>query len=256
MTGAGIAAGPRFDHYDWRTKDRGGREAMLRFGPQDGPVVIVAPPLFEEANRTRALIVAILRDLADRRIGGVLPDLPGQGDSVTRLETLSFLDLRQGHDGVVDAVRRAGGIAYGVGIRSGALLDTSQLLRGRWYLAPQDGPDLLRELRRIKQATMPGRLSEDWYVTTGLADDAAAPPVEIAGNMMSTALVAGLGSTHFHTPQTASIVRVVRLVGDAAAADRHLAGPALWRRSEPGVDLDLAAILADDIAHWIARCEG
>ena len=38
---------------------------MLRFGPRDGPVVIAAPALFEEANRTRAFLVRILRLLGD-----------------------------------------------------------------------------------------------------------------------------------------------------------------------------------------------
>ncbi len=66
------------DHYDWP----GGREAMLRFGPTNGPVMIVAPPLFEEANRTRAFVVTILRALAERGIASALPDLPGTGESL------------------------------------------------------------------------------------------------------------------------------------------------------------------------------
>lgn len=41
---------------------------MLRFGPAAGPVVVVALPLFEEANRTRAFAVAILRALAERGV--------------------------------------------------------------------------------------------------------------------------------------------------------------------------------------------
>ncbi len=49
---------PRIDHYDWS----GGREALLRFGPDTGPVVILALPLFEEANRTRTFAVACCAD--------------------------------------------------------------------------------------------------------------------------------------------------------------------------------------------------
>ena len=49
--------GPRFDRYEWA----GGREAMLRFGPDAGPLVVAVLPLFEEANppgapRTRAIV--------------------------------------------------------------------------------------------------------------------------------------------------------------------------------------------------------
>src|SRR4051812_44244910 len=73
------------DHYDWA----GGREAMLRFGPDTGPVVIAAMPLFEEANRTRTFIVSILRMLAGHGIATALPDLPGAGESLTETEYAS-----------------------------------------------------------------------------------------------------------------------------------------------------------------------
>jgi len=33
-----------------------------------------------------------------------------------------------------------------------------------------------------------------------------------------------------------------------------IAGPALWRRAEPGNDPALIEALGDDIAHWIATC--
>jgi hypothetical protein len=41
-----MTAGLRIDRYRWS----GGEEAVLRFGPDDGPVVVVTAPLFEEAN--------------------------------------------------------------------------------------------------------------------------------------------------------------------------------------------------------------
>ena len=59
-------------HYDWA----GGREALWRFGPDTGLVVVAALPLFEEANRTRTFVVTVMRMLAKRGIAGVLPDLP------------------------------------------------------------------------------------------------------------------------------------------------------------------------------------
>src|ERR1700741_3511005 len=71
-------SGRVIDHYDWA----GGREAMLRFGPDTGPVVIAVIPLFEEANRTRAFIVTILRALAGLGIASAVPDLPGTGESL------------------------------------------------------------------------------------------------------------------------------------------------------------------------------
>src|SRR3546814_8095624 len=73
--------------YDWA----GGTEAMLRFGPDTGPVVVLALPLFEEANRTRAFAVTMLRALAERGVASVLPDLPGQGRSEEHTSELQSL---------------------------------------------------------------------------------------------------------------------------------------------------------------------
>jgi hypothetical protein len=128
-------------HYDWP----GGREAMLRFGPAEGPVVVAALPLFEEANRTRAFVVTILRMLTERGIAGALPDLPGTGESLVPTAGLCLADLRTAF------ACAAGAGAYSVGIRSGTLLDTSASLAGRWHLAQQDGPDLAGELARIRR---------------------------------------------------------------------------------------------------------
>src|SRR3546814_14813430 len=62
--------------YDWA----GGTEAMLRFGPDTGPVVVLALPLFGEDNRTRAFAVTMLRALAERGVGSWLTALPGRGE--------------------------------------------------------------------------------------------------------------------------------------------------------------------------------
>jgi hypothetical protein len=102
------------DHYDWA----GGREAMLRFGPDTGPIVIAALPLFEEANRTRAFMVTICRALAERGMGSAIPDLPGQGESLVPTEQTDLGDLRE---------------AY------------------RAQLTPQSGADLVRDLERVRQ---------------------------------------------------------------------------------------------------------
>lgn len=243
--------GPSIDSYEWA----GGREAMLRFGPEDGAVVVLALPLFEEANRTRAFGVSILRALAGRGIGGVLPELPGQGESEVATALMTLADLRT-------AFAAAPG-THTVAIRSGALL--VDVARPGWFLAPQDGPALLRELSRVKGSALTGEL------------------VEVAGNLLSRALLDDLQTaTHPGEPkategQRRSPVamsnealptladpsqlgprlrggRVVRLTSDRQPADRHVEGQPLWRRAEPGNDLVLAEILAADIAEWIVSC--
>ena len=239
--------GPRIDSYEWAAR----REAMLRFGPDDGPVVVLALPLFEEANRTRAFGVSLLRSLAERGIGGVLPELPGQGESEVPAVEMRLADLRAAFAAVPGT--------HTVAIRSGALMVDQ---RKHWLLAPQDGSSLLRELARVKGAPLAG------------------DPVGVAGNVVGRDMLdqladafhpgAGRGpgavsnEGHSTSPDPSQrgpgprrvgpLGRIVRLAGDRREADRHVDGTALWRRAEPDNDLSLIQTLADDIAQWIATC--
>ncbi len=219
----------RFDTYDWG----GGREAMLRFGPDAGPVVIAALPLFEEANRTRQFLVTILRELADHGIGSVLPDLPGTGESIVVTGEARLRDQRTAY---TELAQRLGRNTYGISIRSGALFDTDAALAGRWQLSPQTGEDLLRELDRVRAASRSARASDTDY----------------AGNTLSREMLADLRDA---TPFAGTgPLRGVRLESDPRDADVKYAASPLWRRSEPDNDIALAHILADDISHWIASC--
>ncbi len=210
---------------------------MLRFGPETGPVVMVALPLFEEANRVRALAVSVCRALADRGVASVLPDLPGQGESLVPLQDCTLSDMQDGFHTVCEVMRTTGRLPFCVSIRSGALLAPPAM--PHWCLAPQDTTDLLRHLRRIQQAGNLHRVPE----TTG----------PIAGNPISAAFLGELAA-----PETAPapVTRTLRLNGDPAEADRHVAGNPLWRRAEPDNDAALAQVLAADIAAWIASCAG
>lgn len=225
------------DQYDWP----GGREAMLRFGPATGPVVIAVMPLFEEANRTRAFMVAMLRALADRGIAGILPDLPATGESLTDAEDITLSDWVSSLLALVKTVRAKHGEVHGVALRGGTLIDAP--FASRWHFAPVTGESLVRDLLRTRLAT--GKDSADDAI------ELPGPPVELAGNRLSRPLLAQLKAT---MPSTADRLRTVRLATDIQPADRHITGSPLWRRSEPDNDPALAVLLADDIAAWIASC--
>ncbi|MFL9842712.1 hypothetical protein ABS767_17205 [Sphingomonas sp. ST-64] len=217
---------------------------MLRFGPASGPVVVVALPLFEEANRTRAFAVTILRALEDRGIAGALPDLPGQGESLVPTHDATLSSLRAAF---ATAVAGLGRSAYSLAIRSGALLDGSALLVARYHLAPMTGADLRRELARARQAS--SRESGEAFDPASL--DTATLPVELAGNLVAPTMLTELATA---APATTA-VRTVRLETEARPADAKLPGSPLWRRAEPDNDPDFAARLAEDIAQWVATCE-
>lgn len=218
---------------------------MLRFGPATGPIVVVALPLFEEANRTRAFAVTILRALAERGIAGVLPDLPGQGESLLPTHETDLAKLRTAFAAAAVSLATP---AISLAIRSGALLDGEAALAGRYHLSPMNGADLRRELVRARQAS--SREAGEAFDPAAL--ETATEPVELAGNLIAPALLAELTTA---TPVT-GIARTVRLETEAKPADAKLPGSPLWRRAEPDNDLAFAQTVADDIAAWIATCAG
>ncbi|MEG3082552.1 hypothetical protein U1707_02760 [Sphingomonas sp. PB2P12] len=222
--------GLRFEHYDWA----GGREAMLRFGPDTGPIVVATLPLFEEANRTRQFLVTILRALAQRGIGSVLPDFPGVGESCVATADARLIDQRVAYNSLI---QQLGGRSYGISIRSGALFDVEAGLVGRWQLSPQTGEDLVRELDRARAANR----------------SATAGATDYAGNTLSDAMLSDLRDA---LPYAAECpLRTVRLDSDPRTANvKYVASP-LWRRSEPGNDISFAQVLAGDISEWVASCE-
>jgi hypothetical protein len=216
---------------------------MLRFGPATGPVVIVALPLFEEANRTRAFAVSILRSLADRGVAGALPDLPGQGESLLPTHETTLGALQGGFAAAADSLAAP---VFSLAIRSGALLDGAAALTGRYHLSPMSGADLRRELIRARQAS--SRESGEPFDPAMV--DSAAEPVELAGNRIAPQLLREL------TEAVPVIIaaRTVRLETEAKPADAKLPGSPLWRRAEPDNDPAFAKRVADDIAAWIATC--
>lgn len=233
------------DHYDWA----GGREAMLRFGPASGPIVVAALPLFEESNRTRAFVVTTLRLLASRGIAAAIPDLPGTGESAIETEESSLSYWIEGFTAATAALRARHTSVHVLALRGGALVDRDAVVDSRWYFAPLPGATVIRDLGRIALAA--AREAGTNFDPATLTEPG--PPIEIAGNRLSRALLAELAAAE---PTTTDPLRTVRLDSDATVADRHVGGAPLWRRSEPDNDIALATLLADDIAGWIAACGG
>lgn len=231
------------DRYDWA----GGHEAMLRFGPASGPVVVAALPLFEEANRTRALVVTILRLLSARGIAGALPDLPGTGESEIETEQARLSHWICGFAAATDALRASYDAVHVIALRGGTLVDRDAVAESRWHFAPLPGAQVIRDLGRVALAAAKEAGTSFGPATLTIAG----PPVEIAGNRLPRDLLAALAVAE---PTSSGRLRTVRLDSDPAAADRHVEGAPLWRRSEPDNDIVLATLLADDIAGWIAAC--
>jgi len=222
---------------------------MLRFGPPSGSVVAVAMPLFEEANRLRAFAVTLCRMLARRGVASALPDIPGQGESLLATEDARLDDW---HAAFAAAVASLGPHVHGVALRSGVVVDVAAPLASRWRLAPVAGAAALAALRRASVAGTRTR-GDAVVVRVGGADD---EPMLLAGNRISLPLFAALAEDDEVPPAAGIPLRTLRLATDPQPADRKVEGVPLWRRAEPGNDPELAAVLADDITDWIARCGG
>jgi alpha-beta hydrolase superfamily lysophospholipase len=205
-------------------------EWLMRIGEEAAPAILIVPPLFEEMNRTRALIAATMRRLAGEGFGCWLPDLGGTGESERDLADMTWDEWRHDVTSACAYVTEKAGKPLVVSLRGGALLDDAAQARGWWRFAPAEGLALQRDM-----------------VRAGLAG------VEWAGYAPSDALKAALSGA---TPAEVAPLRTVRLETDAQAADAKFDGPALWRRSEPGTSDSLAEALAADIAIWSRSCAG
>ncbi len=194
--------------------------------------LLIAPPLFEEMNRTRRFLVETQRQLDAFGVDSMLPDLPGCNES---LQAFSAQSLGSWRDAMAAAARhfRATHI---LAVRGGALVFPTTL--PGWVLEPIKGASILRQLLRAR--VLSAR-------EAGLAEDSAAllelgrnHGLELAGYRLSAALVAGLDAA------------VPEDEGQVVIRQSALGGSALWLRSEPGEDPAQSA----NLARMIAQDEG
>jgi hypothetical protein len=214
----------------------------LRIGDETGTRVLFVPPLFEEANRMRRTLVLTMRALAGRGIASLLPDLPGQNDSLQPTETA---DLDSWRTALATFAAAEDAPIVVASVRGGALIDDGVAAAAWWRLAPAAGAGLLRTMLRSRVAS-----DRETGVTSSidsLLAEAAAAPLQLAGNQLSPAMIAGLQAA---TPATAAPLRQVSL----GSGEGEITGTPLWLRAEPGEDRAMAAAMADDIAEWISTC--
>ena len=154
---------------------------VLRMGPDSGPLIVLLPPLFEEANRLRRTLAEIMRGLAARGLASALPDLPGQNESLMPTEAATL------------GMWRAALAAFGkdhdrpllsAAFRGGCLIDDALPARAWWRCAPVAGAPLLRTMRRAGTGDWPGgetlfgnRLSHAMIRDLDAAEPAAVTPL-------------------------------------------------------------------------------
>jgi pimeloyl-ACP methyl ester carboxylesterase len=210
---------------------------MMRIGAADASPILFLPPLFEELNRTRALIAAVMRRLAEAGFGCWLPDLPGSGESLLPLEYCTWQDWHAAARAAAEHVdRTTGRLPALASLRGGSLIDEGVPACCFWRFAPVEGASLARDLERSSLVA---------------AGEQVGGMLDLAGYCMTEEM---LDSLRQAVPRPLMPLRTLRLASDRADADAKVEGPALWRRSEPATSADLADALADDLCAWIAQC--
>lgn len=209
----------------------------------DGPpraTILLVPPLFEEANRMRRTIVLAMRTLAADGFAALLPDLPGQNDSL--VPTVD-VDLVRWREALAETAAATDGPVVIASLRGGALIDDQAAAAAWWRLAPVGGASLLRTLMRARVAS--DREAGVTVSLDDLQDRARREPLMLAGNLLSPAMMAQLAEA-----ETAAVAPL-RAIGLGADG---IAGTPLWLRAEPGEDAAMAAAIAADISEWSRSC--
>lgn len=209
-------------------------EYCLSVGEAGARTIMMVPPLFDEMNRTRRMLVEAMRTLADRGVRTLLPDLPGCNESLADLAGQSLDDWRRAVADCAVQVKAT----HIASLRGGTLIDDGPRLP-RWNLAPVKGASLLKAMLRTRIA---GDKEAGLFTTSEQLLGSA--PVELSGNLLGTEMLALLEAAE---PSTDNVHIV-------ALAD--IGGSPLWLRAEPGDDTAMSAAIADSLDRWSASCGG
>ena len=215
-------------------------EFCLSFDGNSARRMLIIPPLFDEMNRMRRVLVSAMRDLAGRGVGSVLIDLPGCNESLAPLAEQSLASWRD----AVAACATQHSMTHIASMRGGALVDGCDPELPHWRLAAAKGALLLKAMIRTRIA---GEKEAGNSVSEAqLMMQAKTAPIELAGNMLAPNMVAQLAMAE----PVALANLVERKLGE------EIVGSPLWLRAEPQDDAVFAANIAAELDRWSASCGG
>ena len=207
----------------WPGSGNGPAEYAVAFDRGRPARVLIAPALFDEANRMRRLVVETMRRLDTAGIDSIMPDLPGTNESLAPHDQQSLTAWAE----ALGAVARHFAATHVLAIRGGALI--APALPG-WSYAGVNGTSLLRQMMRMRilAAREAGRdETQDQLLALGRLNGIDLGGYRLAPTMLDSLLTAQ------------------PLAGLAPIAQSEIGGPGLWLRAEPGDDPRQSAALAD-----------
>lgn len=215
----------------------GAPEYILRFGGGAAArTICIIPPLFDEMNRTRRMMIEAMRALAMRGISSMLPDLPGCNESLAPMARQSITGWRN----AVADVTRQHEVTHIAAVRGGCLLDDVAGLPSL-RLAPVAGASLLKTMLRTCIAA-----DREAGVNTSMEELRAmgeTADLDLAGYALGRLMLKELDAA---IPAPGDFISEVQM--------SDIAGTPLWLRSEPGENADMSAALAARLDAWSATC--
>lgn len=212
-------------------------EACLSFGKTDAArQIMIVPPLFDEMNRVRAMLVGAMRVLAERGVTTLLPDLPGCNESLAPIAEQSIESWKHAIAAAADQLAAT----HVASIRGGTLV-VGDIALPQWQLAPVKGASLLKTMLRTRLAS-----DKEAGISSSMESlmaDAQDGPLYLSGTRLGAEMLAGLDNA---VPDDAAF--------EAALGD--LAGKPLWLRAEPQEDAEMSTALAAELDRWSASCGG
>jgi hypothetical protein len=196
--------------------------------------VLVLPALFDEANKTRHLLVEAMRRLDGAGIDSFLPDLPGCNESLAPLEAQTLETWREAARIVAGHFRAT----HALTVRAGAILAPPGL--AGWRYAAIGGPNALRALLRAR--TISAREAGRDESIEALGELGRTEGIELAGYR--------LGTEMFRQLEAAALPDSDKL---REIDQGTVGGGGPWLRAEPGFDPAqadaLAAVIAMELRH-------
>lgn len=199
-----------------------GDEYTLAFDRGRTARLLVLPPLFDEANKTRHFLTEVMRRLDGAGIDSFLPDMPGCNESLAPLEAQTLTGWRAAAAGAAGHFR----VTHVLAVRGGALL--APALPG-WVYAGVGGASVLRTLFRARVlASREAGINE---TVERLMEQSRQIGLELAGYHLGPTMISEL-------------VGALIPEGLTAINQGDVGGSGLWLRAEPGFDEAQADALA------------
>jgi hypothetical protein len=217
-------------------------------GPADGALLLIAPALFEEMNRTRRLVALACAALARAGVRSCLPDLPGTGDHDGPIGEASIERWRAAFAALARALGK-GRAVHVLTMRAGALIAPETGVRSLYRVAPpRDGTRPWRDLLRARAAGA-AEGGDPQTVAALEAASRAGADVDAIGYVITAALAQSLREAQATAPPCPTRA-VATAPGDGI--DAVLPGRPPWLNAEPEDVAPLADALAADWRAWIA----